>query len=80
MDALLADIPTLTDILLYHVVDGRFLAADVLGLEAATTLQGADVTFSLDMDQAMVNEAEIIITDILTSNGVIHPIAGSDIQ
>ena len=74
VDALLADIPTLTDILLYHVVDGRFLASDVLGLESAATLQGESVSFSLDMDKAMVNDAQIIITDILTSNGVIHVI------
>ena len=74
VEALLADIPTLTDILLYHVVDGRLLASDVLGLEFAATLQGSTVNFSLDNDKAMVNDAQIIITDILTSNGVIHVI------
>ncbi len=74
VEALLADIPTLTDILLYHVVDGRFLASDVLGMESAATLQGESVTFSLDMDKAMVDDAQIIITDLLTSNGVIHVI------
>jgi uncharacterized surface protein with fasciclin (FAS1) repeats len=74
VEALLADIPTLTDILLYHVVDGRLLASDVLGLESAATLQGSTVNFSLDNDKAMVNDAQIIITDILTSNGVIHVI------
>jgi uncharacterized surface protein with fasciclin (FAS1) repeats len=33
IDALLADIPQLTDILLYHVVSGKVMAADVVGLD-----------------------------------------------
>ncbi|HAX81998.1 MAG TPA: Nex18 symbiotically induced protein, partial [Actinobacteria bacterium] len=45
--ALLADIPALTDILLYHVVSGAVLSGDVVMLEAATTLQGSDVTIEV---------------------------------
>ena len=37
LDALLADIPALTDILLYHVVPGKVMAASVVGLDSADT-------------------------------------------
>ncbi|MCU0466480.1 MAG: fasciclin domain-containing protein, partial [Anaerolineae bacterium] len=47
VDALLADIPALTDILLYHVVEGAVLAETVVTLESATTVQGSDVTISV---------------------------------
>ena len=75
IDALLAD-PTgdLTQILLYHVVAGKVMAADLSdGLEA-DTLQGKPVAFTLSDGGAMVNDANIIATDIETSNGVIHVI------
>jgi transforming growth factor-beta-induced protein len=75
IDALLAD-PTgnLTQILLYHVVPGKVMAADLSdGLEAAT-LQGGSVSFTLSDGGAMVNDANIVATDIETANGVIHVI------
>ena len=75
IDALLAD-PTgdLTQILLYHVVPGKVMAADLSdGLEAAT-LQGGSVSFKLSDGGAMVNDANIVATDIETANGVIHVI------
>ncbi len=72
IEALLADIPTLTDILLYHVVAGKVMAADVVELDAANTVQGQDVAISTDMGKVMVNGAQVIITDIEASNGVIH--------
>ncbi|MCB0117212.1 MAG: fasciclin domain-containing protein, partial [Caldilineaceae bacterium] len=74
VEALLED-PTgdLTQILLYHVVPGMVMAADVTdGLEAET-LQGGMVTFSVG-DGVMINEANIVTTDIVASNGVIHVI------
>ena len=74
IEALLADLPLLTEILLYHVVPGKFMAVDVLGLSNAETLQGQYVNFSLDMGKAYADGAEIIITDIEASNGVIHVI------
>lgn len=74
LQALLADIPALTDILLYHVVAGRQFAADVVALEEIVTVQGQPVKISLMDGKAMINDAEIIVTDILTSNGVIHVI------
>jgi len=65
---------TLTDILLYHVVAGKVMAADVAGLSSATTVLGEDVTVKVDMGNVYINEAKVIITDIETSNGVIHVI------
>ena len=64
----------LTDILLYHVVSGKVMAADVVNLESATTVLGKDVEIKVDMGNVYINEAQVIITDIETSNGVIHVI------
>jgi len=65
---------TLTDILLYHVVAGNVMAADVVNLESAATVFGKDVTVKSDMGNVYINDAQIIITDIETSNGTIHVI------
>ena len=75
LDALVAD-PTgdLTQILLYHVLSGQVMAADVTdGLEA-TTLQGGAVTFTVADGAVKINDANIVVTDIQASNGVIHVI------
>ena len=75
VDALLAD-PSgdLTQILLYHVVPGQVMAADVTdGLEAAT-LQGQPVKFSVQDGKVMINDANVVATDVTASNGVIHVI------
>jgi uncharacterized surface protein with fasciclin (FAS1) repeats len=73
LDALLADPATLADILLYHVVAGEVLAADVVSLTSATTLQGSTVAIDASMG-VMINDATVLQTDILASNGVIHVI------
>jgi uncharacterized surface protein with fasciclin (FAS1) repeats len=74
IDALLAD-PSgdLTQILLYHVVPGKVMAADLSEGLTAATLQGGELTFTLE-DGAKVNGVNIVTTDIETSNGVIHVI------
>ena len=74
VEALLADIPALTDILLYHVVAGEVLAEDVVLLEMAETLLGETVTIRVENGRVFINDAEVIITDILADNGVIHVI------
>ena len=74
LDALLADIPTLTDILLYHVVPGKVMAADVVGLESATTVQGSDLAITVDGDTVSIGDATVVTTDVEASNGVIHVI------
>jgi len=74
IDALLNDIPTLTDILLYHVVSGEVFAETVLTLngESVETLSGNSVVVKIDMGNVYINDAQVIITDIAASNGVIH--------
>lgn len=74
---LLADTETLTEILLYHVVAGTVMAEDVVALEAATTLAGSDISISADdMGVTLNDSVNVIATDILASNGVIHVIDG----
>jgi uncharacterized surface protein with fasciclin (FAS1) repeats len=65
----------LTDILLYHVVSGKVMAADVVGLTSASTVLGADITITVRDGNVFLNDTvQVIITDIETSNGVIHVI------
>ena len=72
--SLLETIPALKNILLYHVVSGNVLAADVVTLESATTLQGQTVSISVMGDVVKINDSQVIITDIQGSNGTIHVI------
>ncbi len=75
VEGLLADIPALTDILLYHVVSGAVFAADVIGLESATTVQGSDIAISVADGMVTLNGVTLVTaTDIEASNGVIHVI------
>lgn len=74
VEALLGDIPTLTNILLYHVVPGKVIAADVVKLTSANTALGQPVAISVMGDKVMINDAQVIIPDIEASNGVIHVI------
>ena len=65
----------LTDILLYHVVSGKVMAADVVTLSGATTVLGKDVTITVKDGNVFLNDTvQVIITDIEASNGVIHVI------
>ncbi|MEM1173889.1 MAG: fasciclin domain-containing protein [Pseudomonadota bacterium] len=61
-------------VLTYHVVAGKVMAADVVKLDAATTVNGADVTIKASDAGVMVDSANVITTDIAASNGVIHVI------
>ena len=74
LEGLLADIPALTDVLLYHVAPGKVMAADVVNLQSADTVLGQPVSISVTDGNVMVDGANVIITDIEGSNGVIHVI------
>ena len=74
LSALLANPEALSQILLYHVLPGKVMAASVADGLSVETLQGAPVTFSVMDGKAMINGANIVTTDIETSNGVIHVI------
>ena len=71
---LLEDIPALTNILLYHVVPGKVMAADVAGLTSATTVQGSDIDIKVMDGTVHIDNATVATADIMTSNGVIHVI------
>jgi len=73
LDALLKDKEALTAVLTYHVVPGKVMAADVVKLSSAETVQGQSVTIDTD-DGVKVDNAKVVKTDIETSNGVIHVI------
>ena len=64
----------LVAILTYHVVPGSVYAADVVSLSAATTVNGADVSITVQDGTVLVDNARVVKTDIGASNGVIHVI------
>lgn len=65
----------LTDILLYHVVPGKVMAADVASMTSATTALGKDIKIKVEDGKVYLNDTvQVILTDIETSNGVIHVI------
>jgi uncharacterized surface protein with fasciclin (FAS1) repeats len=65
---------TLTQILLYHVAPGARDAADVVSSTRIRTLEGGFLRVSLHDGGAYVNNAQIIATNIRTTNGIIHVI------
>ena len=64
---------TLSDILLYHVVNGAVPASAVEGCGGATALNGQPLAFTVG-DSVMVNDATVLSADLNTSNGIIHVI------
>jgi len=73
LDALLKDKAKLQAVLTYHVVAGKVMAADVAGLKSAKTVQGQSL--AIDTSKGVkVGGANVVKTDIVTSNGVIHVI------
>jgi uncharacterized surface protein with fasciclin (FAS1) repeats len=73
LQEILKDKEKLTAILTYHVISGKFMASDVVNITEAITVQGGKL--SIDTSNGVkVNNANVIKTDIETSNGVIHVI------
>jgi uncharacterized surface protein with fasciclin (FAS1) repeats len=64
----------LTAILTYHVVPGKVMAADVVKVKEAKTVQGGSVKVSTMGTTVMIDNAHVVKTDIAASNGVIHVI------
>ena len=71
VDALLKDIPKLKQILTYHVVSGKVMAADVVKLKSATTVEGSDVKIDAS-NGVKVNDSTVTTPDVAADNGVIH--------
>lgn len=64
----------LVAILTYHVVSGKVMAADVVKLKKAKTVQGSEVSIEVNHEKVMVDKAKVVKTDIECTNGVIHVI------
>jgi uncharacterized surface protein with fasciclin (FAS1) repeats len=75
VETLLQD-PTgdLAQILLYHVVDANALSTSLSDGQIITTLQGQDVTVTIDMGNVFINDAQVIVADLVAENGVVHVI------
>lgn len=73
VDSLLKDVPKLKNVLTYHVLPGKFKAADVMKMTSAKTVQGQSVTIDTK-DGVSIDGAKVIKTDIETENGIIHVI------
>jgi uncharacterized surface protein with fasciclin (FAS1) repeats len=64
----------LVAVLTYHVVPGKVMAADVVSLDEAATVQGGKVDISVVDGNVKIDNATVVTADIETSNGVIHVI------
>ena len=75
LDALLMDpMGDLTDILLYHVLGADVRSSDLTDGQMATTLNGKDITVTIDNNGVFINDAQVTVADIVTDNGVVHVI------
>ncbi len=74
LDGLLKDPQALKSVLLYHVVSGKVLAKDVVTLTEATTVNGQAVGINSASGVVLNGSSNVIKTDVLASNGVIHVI------
>ncbi len=73
LDSLLQDIPKLKRIVLYHVAFGDVRAEDLMQINEAETVEGSILAIE-SSNGIKVNDANVLKTDILTDNGVIHVI------
>jgi uncharacterized surface protein with fasciclin (FAS1) repeats len=64
----------LKGILTYHVVPGKVMAKDVVALKEAKTVNGQMLTITVKDGKVMVDQANVVKTDVAASNGVIHVI------
>ena len=64
----------LTEILLSHVVSGEVPSSAVTECMPADTVNGKKLSFTVNSNGVMVNDANVTLADVATSNGVIHVI------
>lgn len=62
----------LVAILTYHVVPGKVTSSDVVQLDSASTVNGADLDIAVEGNSVKINDAKVIMADVGASNGVIH--------
>ena len=73
LDGLLKDIPKLKQLLSYHVVPGKQMAADIMKLTTLKTVEGQDLAVN-SSNGVKINNAKVIKADVGCDNGVIHVI------
>ena len=64
----------LQSILTYHVVAGKVLSTDLTDGMKAKTVNGAEITIHLKNGKVFINDAEVVVADVQTDNGVIHAV------
>jgi uncharacterized surface protein with fasciclin (FAS1) repeats len=74
VEGLLQNPEKLKQILTYHVVAGKVMASDVVKLKKAKTVQGSSAKVMVKGGNVTIDNANVIKTDIVTDNGVIHVI------
>ena len=78
VEELLKDIPKIRAVLTYHVVAGKVMAADVVKLQNAKTVQDQEIKIDASSwhlhKSPKINDANIVMADVIADNGVIHVI------
>ena len=74
VSALLNDIPLLTSILQHHVVQGSVMSSMLSNNQVVTTLNGTDVTVTINANGVFIDNAQVIVADLVADNGVVHVI------
>ena len=72
--ALLNDIPQLTNILKHHVVGATVMSSMLSNNQVVTTLNGTTVTVTINSMGVFIDNAQVIVADIVADNGVVHVI------
>ncbi|GAB4376812.1 MAG: fasciclin domain-containing protein [Elainellaceae cyanobacterium] len=74
LNALLLDLPKLKRILMYHILPGDVRSDDLAQIDEAPTEEGSIVAVAQSNGTATINDAQVIQTDLLADNGVVHVI------
>jgi uncharacterized surface protein with fasciclin (FAS1) repeats len=75
VESLVNDKPKLTGILKYHVVQGKYTAADLAGKNSLQTIDGKTLKITKQNDGSiLIDGAKVVKPDVQASNGVIHAI------
>jgi len=71
---LIKDAPKLMNVLLYHVIPGKLMVAELIKLNTAKTLQGQTVFFEFTPMRKVprINDQDIVKTDLIADNGIVH--------
>lgn len=76
LGAILGDNTQLTDLLTYHVVPGRFAAADLSDGQMLTTLQGDQIEVTITGGNVFVDGVQVVTPNVEASNGIVHVVGG----